>query len=224
MTNKTLFLIALISTSLLSAVSFSETRYVSDELVVNLRSGEGDQYRIIKMLKSGTSMTVLENGTSNDWVKVQIPNGTSGWVRTQYLQNTPIAKDLLAQAQKKLEQLSSQTKSLGSETSSLQTENSQLNNQLKDALTETSRLSAELEELKRISANAVTLNSTNQKLMEERQLLGTEIDVLKAENERLSDNSNQTWFLYGAIAVAIGVLITLLVQNIRSKRNYSEWA
>lgn len=217
--------VALILSSLfLSATSTAQTRYVSDELVVNLRSGEGDQYRIIKLLKSGTQMQIVEQGTSRDWAKVELTNGTSGWVRTQYLQNGPIAKALLAEAQKKLAQLSTQTESLGSETSSLQSENSQLNDQLKTALTEASELSKELDELKRISANAVTLNTNNQKLMQERQLLETEIDVLKAENERLSDNSNQTWFLYGAIAVIIGVLLTLLLQNIRSKRRYSEWA
>ncbi len=213
-----------IAASSITTISYAENRYVSDELMINMRSGQGDQYRIIKMLKSGTRMKILENGDTKDWVRVEIAGGTSGWVRTQYIQKNPAAKELLAQAQKKLEQLSNQTQSLGNETNSLQTENSQLSEQLKTALTEVSQLSEELDELKRISANAVTLNSTNQKLMQERQLLETETDVIKAENERLSDNSNQTWFLYGAFAVAIGVLITLLVQNIRSKRRYSEWA
>ncbi|MGH1470039.1 MAG: TIGR04211 family SH3 domain-containing protein [Cellvibrionaceae bacterium] len=213
-----------LAASSISSISYGQTRYVSDELMINMRSGQGDQYRIIKMLKSGTRMKIVENGDTKDWVKVEISGGTSGWVRTQYIQNNPAAKQLLAQAEKKLEQLSTQTQSLGNETNSLQTENGQLSEQLKTALTEASQLSEELDELKRISANAVTLNSTNQKLMQERQLLETEIDVIKAENERLSDNSNQTWFLYGAFAVAIGVLITLLVQNIRSKRRYSEWA
>lgn len=217
-------ILTMLFTFLLSAGAAAQTRYVSDDLRINMRTGEGDQYRIIKILPSGTKMTVLERGSSDEWVKVRTSGGDEGWVRTQYLQDQPVARDLLAQAQAKIAALSSQRQELGSEASSLEKENSQLRSDLQSAQAEAKRLGAELEELKRISGNAIKLNQTNQQLMEERQLLETEIDVLKAENDRLSDDSKQTWFLYGAIAVAIGVIITLLSQSIRSRRRYSEWA
>lgn len=216
-------LITLLLSLLLSAAAAAQTRYVSDDLRINLRTGEGDQYRITKILPSGTKMTILERGSSDEWVKVRTAGGVEGWVRTQYLQDEPIARDLLAQAQARIAALSNQRRELGSETSSLEEENRQLKSELQTAQTEAKRLGTELEELQRISGNAVKLNQTNRQLMEERQLLETEIDVLQAENERLSDDSNQTWFLYGAIAVGIGVIITLLLQSLRSRRRYSEW-
>ncbi|MEX1032947.1 MAG: TIGR04211 family SH3 domain-containing protein [Cellvibrionaceae bacterium] len=205
-------LITLLLSLFLSAGALAQTRYVSDELRINMRTGQGDQFRITKILPSGTRMSVLEQGTDGDWVRVRTLAGDEGWVRTQYLQDQPIARERLAQAQ-----------ALVGQAAELQEQNRELSNQLQATRTEADRLSAELEELRRVSSNAVELNRANQQLMEERQLLETEINVLQAENERLSDDSNQTWFLYGAIAVGIGVIITLLAQSIRSRRRFSEW-
>ncbi|GAB1259794.1 TIGR04211 family SH3 domain-containing protein [Aurantivibrio plasticivorans] len=208
----------------LASLAQAQTRYVSDELRINLRSGEGDQYRITKFLRSGTRMEILEAGSTEDWAKVRIASGEEGWVRTQYLQAEPIARDLLAQARKKIAELTALQNNLNSSSSELQQQNATLSAQLQESQELAEKLGRELDELKRISANAVQLNNANKQLMEQRQILDTEIDVLKAENERLSDNSNQTWFLYGAIAVIIGVLLTLILQKIRMRRSYSEWA
>src|SRR5690606_31944693 len=135
------------------------------------------------ILPSGTRLSIIEQGDSGEWVRVRSPDGDEGWVRTQYLQNQPIARDQLAQAQARIAQLTSQGQELGSETSTLRQQNQELSSQLQAAQSEAQRLGTELEELQRISANAVALNRNNQQLMEERQLLQTEIDVLKAENE-----------------------------------------
>jgi SH3 domain protein len=217
-------LITLFLVLLFSAGAIAQTQYVSDDLKINMRTGQGDQYRITKILPSGTRLTILEQGEEGEWARVRTPAGDEGWVRLQYLQSEPVARDRLAQAQARIAELTSQSRNLGGETSTLRQENQQLTSELQAARADVQRLSTELDELKRISANAVTLNQTNQQLMEERQLLETEIDVLQAENERLADDSNQTWFLYGAIAVGIGVVLTLLLQGIRSRRRYSEWA
>lgn len=216
-------LTALILLLIISIPSLAQTRYVSDELLINLRTGAGDQYRITKILRSGTRMTVLEESENGEWVRVQTQAGDEGWVRSQYLQSEPIARQRLAQAEARIAELSNRGESVGSENAQLRQENQQLKSELQAAQAEASRLSRELEELKQISANAVNLNRANQELMEERRLLQTEIDVLKAETERLADDSRQTWFLYGALAVGLGVVITLILQSLRSRRRYSEW-
>lgn len=217
-------LISFFLIALLSAGASAQTRYVSDDLRINMRTGQGDQFRITKIVPSGTRLTVLEAGESGEWVRVRTQGGDEGWVRTQYLQDEPVARDKLAQAQARIAELTSQRQELGSESSTLRERSQELSSELQTARAEVERLSAELEELKRVSANAVALNRSNQQLMEERQLLETEIDVLKAENERLGDDTKQTWFLYGAIAVAIGVILTLIVQALRARRRYSDWA
>jgi SH3 domain protein len=68
------------------ALSQSDVRYVSDVLFVPLRSGQGNQFRIVNAgLKSGTALTFLEQGETDQWAKVRTDKGIEGWIRTQYI-------------------------------------------------------------------------------------------------------------------------------------------
>jgi uncharacterized protein YgiM (DUF1202 family) len=51
---------------------------------LNMRNGPSLGNGIITVLKTGTSLTVLDN-SNRDWVKVQTSNGKSGWCYRQYL-------------------------------------------------------------------------------------------------------------------------------------------
>ena len=231
MKNKSLIigLLFVISSGLtFSAPSWSEAAYVIDIIYVQVRSGKGNQYRIIETgIPSGSRMEKIreeEDDNGNLWSYVETSKGNQGWVQSQYLQNQAIAKDQLAAAQRQLTELRQQQQSVSGKASDLETQNSELRSQLNAATSQANQLRQELEQIKVISAGALSLNENNQKLMEEREVLKTRIDVVEAENERLSDESNQTWFLYGAIAVGIGCLLTLIVQRVRVKRRHSEWA
>jgi len=203
---------------------FAQTHYVADELLVNLRSGQGPEYRIKKILKSGVSMTELEKGETDDWIRVKTQYGNEGWILTQYLQKQPIAAQRLARAEARITKLTSGQKSLSSETATLTEQNKELSSELKAARIENQQVSKELGDLKKVSSRAIQLDVSNKKLTEEYELLKTQIDVLEADNERLGDNSVQTWFLYGAFSVIIGVLLTLLVQMLKARQRYTEWA
>ncbi len=218
------FLAIIAGQALVSQQVFAQTHYVSDQLLVNLRSGQGSQYRILKILKSGTSMTELEKGETDEWIKVRTQAGDEGWILTQYIQQQPIAAQKLAQAEARIAQLTSGQDTLSSEFDLLKEQNREFSSELQAARIENQRITKELDDLKKISGNAIRLDVSNKKLTEEYELLKTQIDVLEADNERLADNSNQTWFLYGAISVVIGVLLTLLVQVLKARRRYTEWA
>lgn len=51
---------------------------------LNMRNGPSLGNGIITVLKTGTSLKVLDN-SNRDWVKVQTPDGRSGWCYRQYL-------------------------------------------------------------------------------------------------------------------------------------------
>lgn len=210
--------------SLCSAAAVAETRYIIDKVYVDFRSGASNEHRIINNLPSGTKLDMVGLSDDEKWAEVITEDGERGWVRAQYLTDQPIARDLLLEAQRKLTTLSGQSNDLTEQVSSLQQQNNTLQTQLDSATTERDQALSELEEIKRISADALDLNKRHQQLLQDHQALETKLDVANAEIDRLSDDSRQTWFLYGAIAVAIGVVLTLIVQNIRSRRRYSEWA
>lgn len=214
-----LFLLLLIANGALA-----QTRYIKDEIYVPIRAGVGNQYRILRVLPSGTQLKLIEEVEEGKWAHIETPGGERGWVETQYLQEGPISEVLLKQAQARIAELTSQRQNLGSQATDLQTENKTLTEELEQVRSENTRLSSELEEIRRISAGTLELNQRHQQLLEEHQMLQTQLDVSKAENERLAKESRQTWFLYGAIAVGLGVILTLISQTVKSRRRYSEWA
>ena len=60
----------------------AETQYVSDKLIITMRSGEGIDYKIIKVLHTGTPVEIIEGG--DKYLKVRA-EGAEGWVLKQYI-------------------------------------------------------------------------------------------------------------------------------------------
>lgn len=204
--------------------AMAQTRYVIDELKINFRSGASNSHRIVRLLPSGTELTIIEADESGDWLHVRTKGGEDGWVLKQYLGNQPVARDLLADAQRRLAQATSQQQTLGTENVDIKQQNTSLQEQLSSTQEQASQFKTELDDIKRVARSTIELNTRHQKLMKDHQTLQTELDVANAKIDRLSDDSKQTWFLYGAIAVVIGVVLTLIIQNVRSRQRYSEWA
>ncbi|MGD8927068.1 MAG: hypothetical protein PVG20_09465, partial [Thioalkalispiraceae bacterium] len=70
-------LISLILACLLPLQAYAANKYVSDHLVITMRTGQGNQFEIIKTLISGTKLEVLEE-TDTGYTKVRLADGTEG--------------------------------------------------------------------------------------------------------------------------------------------------
>ena len=69
------------------------------------------------------------------------------------------------------------------------------------------------------------LDVDNRRLVEEAENLRSQLDMLEAENQRLQDKLDSEDFLNGALAVLLGVIITLVVPRLWPKRRKSSsWA
>ena len=55
------------------------------------------------------------------------------------------------------------------------------------------------------------------------QLLQTENDVLKSENESLRRSENTTFFIYGAFAVLLGVILATLLPKLKPSKRNTGW-
>ena len=94
-----LLVIALLSIGTSASVAAAEYRWISDVLYVPLRSGKGNQFRIVdSALKTGTRLTVLSEDTEGGWTEVRTDDGREGYIRSQFLLDTPTAAQRLAQA------------------------------------------------------------------------------------------------------------------------------
>jgi SH3 domain protein len=71
----------------------------------------------------------------------------------------------------------------------------------------------------------VQLDSDNRRLSVDTETLKSDLELLRTENQRLSDKLQSQDFINGALAVLLGVIITLVVPRLWPKRRQnSSWA
>jgi len=87
-------LLFIISVFLISS-AVAETAYVSDELSINLRRGEGNSFKIRRALKSGEALEIISRNRESGYSKVVTKGGTEGYVLTRLLMDQPSARDRL---------------------------------------------------------------------------------------------------------------------------------
>jgi SH3 domain protein len=208
----------LVASNLATAASL----YISDQLYVPVRKGQGNEFTIVhKGLPSGTKITLVERDT--DWTKVTTAEGITGWVRNQFLDDNPPAKVLLVAANRKIERISKNLVELNAEKQSLLENYTQTQASLKKVDKQATSSEAELSALKSISASAIESHQRLQSVAQKMQLLQTENDVLKSENDSLRRSESTTFFLYGVFTVLLGMLIAVILPKLRSSKRQNGW-
>ncbi|MGD8176465.1 TIGR04211 family SH3 domain-containing protein [Marinimicrobium sp. ARAG 43.8] len=227
--NKFLISLCLIvlSMPMLSVTASAQDRYVSDVLYVPLRSGMGNQYRIVhRGLPSGTALELVREDQSDDgedWSLVRTPGGEEGWVRSQFLMSEPTASLRLEAAQRRAANVSGERQALVDRVDTAEARSEELAQSLAELQTRYDDLQAEHEELESLSSDAVSLHEQHQELSENYQMLQTRYDVIQADNERLKkDRRYQDWIFGGGILI-MGVILSLILQAIGKRRRQSEW-
>ena len=202
-----------------------KTVYVSDIVYVPLRSGNSNKHRIIhRGLKSGTPLTLIESDLETKLSRVSTSTGIEGWIQSQYLSETMIARtqlqDIRATHQSLRRELQTRIANEAQLTETL-TQSQQSLKQLKKNI---QSLESELSQIKKLSANAINLDNNNRKLLQNNEMLKIEIAELQANNARLADKSDKGWFLRGAFAVLIGVILAIALPRLKIKSRAKEWS
>ncbi|MAT92150.1 MAG: hypothetical protein CME59_06080 [Halioglobus sp.] len=218
--------VTLLAILLAGAAHAQDVRYISDKQYVPLRSGAGSDYRIVhRGIPSGTRLTVSRTSEDGVWSEITTARGTSGWLRSQYLMEETPAALQVAEAQRRARQAVEKSAALQAELDALRAQRGDLETQLSGSNSELDSVSQELSQLKQISGKAVQLDADNRRLVEETENLRSEVETLEAENQRLTDKLRSEDFINGALAVLLGVVITLVVPRLWPKRRRnSSWA
>lgn len=199
--------------------------WVDDKLYVPLRTGPSSQHTIMhRGLVSGTPLEVIETLEEEGFTHVRLPDGRNGYIPSQYLSKIPIAKDRLAEAQKTIEALTSKSRPQQQQILELRNQNKDLEQQVAQLSSDKERVSRRLAEIEQISKNHIATSQKNKLLLKENETHKNSIDVLKADNERLKQRSDQEWFINGAGAVVLGVILTLVIPRLAPKKKGTEWA
>jgi len=202
-------------------VQAAETRYVTDHLIITLRSGQGSQYQIIKTLPSGTLLEVLET-TEDGYSRVRTPDGVEGWVLSRYLREDPIARDQLEKARKQLERYRASNGKLRQQLAEVRKQAGELEAERNRLQRENEKLAAELAHLKQVAAKPILLEQQNQELKQQNVSLEKELQLLQQENQVLQNSSQRDWFIAGAGVLLGGMLLGLILPRLRWRRK-SAW-
>ncbi|MGD2076047.1 MAG: TIGR04211 family SH3 domain-containing protein [Gammaproteobacteria bacterium] len=206
----------------LVASATAETRYVSDRLEIQMRTGKGTQYRILRMLPSGTALEVLEVDQENGYTRVRTPGGVEGWVLSRLLMKGRAARDRLADAEKKLARLELENRKLTAAQEDLREAKGSTTEERDQLMKENRRLSQELDEIRRTASSALAIDAENKKLKSRIVAYERRAQSLQQENEGLKDRTARDWFMVGAGVVILGMIIGLIIPRIRWRKK-SSW-
>jgi SH3 domain protein len=200
----------------------AETRYVSDRLEIQMRTGKGTQFKILRMLPSGTALEVLEVDQQNGYSRVRSAGGVEGWVLSRYLMKGKAARDRLAEAEKKLARLELENRKLSGSVGELKNAKGS-SDQERDTLSKENRkLSQELDAIRRTASSALAIDAENKDLKSKIVAYERQAQTLKQENEGLKDRTARDWFMVGAGVIILGMIIGLIIPRIRWRKK-SSW-
>ena len=215
----TLILVLLLG---LVTTATAETRYVSDRLDIQMRTGKGTKFRILRMLPSGTALEVLEIDKETGYTRVRAPGGVEGWVLTRVLMKGQAARDKLADAEKRLASLELENRKLSSSFSTLKTEKGGADQELSKFDKENRKLSQELDNIRRTASSSLAIDAENRELKSRIVAYERQVQSLQQENSGLKDRTARDWFMVGAGVVVLGMIIGLIIPRIRWRKK-SSW-
>lgn len=208
----------------MSCVSVSaQTAYVSDTFYVPIRSGAGNQFRIVHSgIRTGTQMTLLEE--TEEWSLIRTDGGLEGWIPNQYVSKEPTARLQLGTTQARLTQATQKITELETELKKLRAEHKDLSTSSSEQLKERDQYAEELRNIRALSSDAINLNQRYQDLLEKHELVQTEFDAVRAENDRLKANQIINQWLFGAGLVVFGMILMLILPAFVRNKRHSDWA
>ncbi|MGI9291396.1 MAG: TIGR04211 family SH3 domain-containing protein [Gammaproteobacteria bacterium] len=200
---------------------FAEDRWVTDEFEIMMRSGASNKQRIIKQLKSGTKLELLQANDESGFSEVRLPSGDQGWVLTRYLRTTPTAKKRLPDLEGRLENSASQNRELRKEIDELKNEKQELQAELADLQGSNRSLQERVERITRLSSGTIQVDEENQLLKQQLTDIQSTVSALEVDNSRLASRSDREWFLVGGGVLVLGLLLGLVLPRISWKKKDS---
>lgn len=201
----------------------AKTVYVTDNLNLSLRSEENNEGKVIKMLPTGTPLTVIQENKSTGFSYLRTDSGAVGYMPTRNTMAEPPSRKQLETANKNLATIQAENEKLQSELTKLKDSLTPGTSLEQSLANERDQLSRELIEIKQSSANVIQLKEQRDELQERVVNAERELEQFRLENQALQDSTNQDWFLYGGALTVIGVLLGFLLPKLSWSRRSSGW-
>lgn len=196
--------LTLLALSVSSAAHADEKRFVSDELNTWVRSGPGDNYRLVGTINAGEEVSLLQTDNNTQYGQVRDSSGRTAWIPLKELSTEP----------------------------SLRTRVPDLENQVKTLTDKLNNIDATWNQRtadmqKKVAESDGVINS----LKDDNQKLKNELIVaqkkVNAANLQLDDKQRtiiMQWFMYGGGVLGVGLVLGLALPHlVPSRKRKDRW-
>lgn len=203
-----LILFSLLLTATLVA---AETKFVSDDLTITLRTGPGKDRKIISLIPIGRAVEIVSPG--DEWTEVRLSNGKQGWSLTRYLTSKEPASMTLARLQQQFTKLSNDYESLKKRSSQLSTEGKGLAGELAQTQQALNKLTNEHDTLKNESKGFLELKAKYTKALKDSQKSRSEANKLQEQYKELYSNELNKGLLIGGGMIVLGFIAGFILKR-----------
>lgn len=199
-----LICLSLFALSVSATAVADETRYVSDDLTTWLRSGPGDNYRLVGTLSAGEAVTLLQTNENTNYGEIRDKDGRTAWIPLKELNTDP---------------------SMRTRVPALETQVKTLTDKLNNIDATWNQRTADMQKKVAESDGIINgLKSENQKLKNELIVAQKKVNMANLQLDDKQRTIIMQWFMYGGGVAGIGLLLGLILPHIiPGRRRKDRW-
>lgn len=195
---------AILACSVAVSAYAEEKRYITDELSTWVRSGPGDQYRLVGKINAGEEVVLLQSNSDTQYGQIRDAENRTTWLPLSQISATPSLRSHVPALEQQVKQLTTRLASIDGDWN---------------------KRTAEMQQKVANSDSVINgLKQENEQL--KKQLIVAEKKV-DAANVQLDDKRRtiiMQWFMYGGGVAGIGLLAGLLLPHMVPRRkNKDRW-
>ena len=216
-------LLSLILTATLGLVVFSftsasaESFYVAPNIEVAVRRGQGTEYKIVSMVKSGSRVEFVEEDGFH--TKIRLASGKEGWMLSRFLSPDPPLDQVVDRLQLENDKLKEKSATATAKTQELTLALKTTQEELETLRREREQLGQDYDTLQNDTADVVQIKENLEKTAEENSTLMGKLVQVEEQYSSLSKDNKMYWFLAGAGVLFVGILLGKMPSPSRRRKS-----
>ena len=204
------------TTVVMMSAASGELRFVRPSIKVPVRRGQGTEYKILRLVKSGDQVELLEENDA--WARVRLKNGTEGWMPGRFLarEAPPFKRVEILRAENK--NLTQHNNELDRKFTELRDLQDRTGRELSTCIAQRDTIQTEYQTLKTDTADVVALQDEMAATQKEIQRVRTAFADVEQQNKDLKRKTTISWFLAGGGMILIGWIIGLITCRSKKRR------
>lgn len=212
-----LFILSIICTIVFSTTAaFAETRYIKPSTKAVVRRGQGNQYKIVAMVKAGLKVDFVEEGTTH--TKIRLANGKEGWIVKRFLSKEPPLDKLVASLRTENETLKQKEIEASQKFDAVNKTLAQTTRELDATIAERDQIQADFLKLQHDTEDVVLIKKNLEKTLKDYRQLSATMSVIQQENDTIKDDLAFKWFLAGGGVLVFGMIIGSIFTKSRKRK------